>query len=524
MSPAPQNTIQCQQSFWKTTWPRIIRTIFKLLPWVTLNALLVGGGLWAAYIFLPSRPFNNKEISRLKSLAEQQSNATANLGNPPQGQLSADEVKKLKSLAANPATPIEQFTPADAQALKGLAQNSTEIMRNKLDAEEMGKFKEDVKGYLEWIIAIAGIFTIAQTIAAGFVAQSFTSQAERDIAQLNDFKKEYRVLARAGQAQQVAFDVLKEALKDYLGEDWLVDRRGDFYAGMSVVKRQTILSADRYLGYDLLLYQGGEPDSELAVLRLEASKLRGLAIFYVSKYEHEQKLNSGQWQDLERAHHLLQSGIQINSSDFQLHNDLGVVLIKCADQCRQIGKPTLATEFQEKAKAEFQTSVCLQRKQQRAYFNLSRIACDEVRPTQWPTSSPTETAAFKIGLREAERLAKLAYEMPNWETKPNSAMKNEVSYNLACFRALSCFCDVKDATQGTPQWEIPHLQADPVIAGLEAIAGPNNDQGTILKRYVENDFINSKGDLNGFIAHLSPADAGRMATLKDGLSAKAAQE
>ena len=80
-------------------------------------------------------------------------------------------------------------------------------MRNKLDAEEMGKFKEDVKGYLEWIIAIAGIFTIAQTIAAGFVAQSFTSQAERDIAQLNDFKKEYRVLARAGQAQQVAFDV-----------------------------------------------------------------------------------------------------------------------------------------------------------------------------------------------------------------------------------------------------------------------------------------------------------------------------
>jgi len=521
MSPAPQNTIQCRQSFWKTRWPKVIRVFFKMLPWMTLNLLVAGGGLWAAYIFLPSRPFNNEEVSRLRSLAGQPRDATVNAGNPTQGQLSADEVAKLKNLATNPATPAEQFTPADTQALKGLAQNSTEILRNKLDAEEMGKFKEDVKGYLEWIIAIAGIFTIAQTIAAGFVAQSFTSQAERDIAQLNDFKKEYRVLARAGQAQQVAFEVLKEALKDYLGEDWLVDRRGDFYAGMSVVKRQTILSADRYLGYDLLLYQGGEPDSESAVLRLEASKLRGLAIFYVSKYEHEQKLKSGQWQDMERAHHLLQSGIQINSSDFQLHNDLGVVLVKCADQCRQIEKADLAAEFLEKARAEFQSSVCLQRKQQRAYFNLSRIACDAARPPKWPASSVTEAAAFKEGLREAIRLATLAFDQPNWETKPNAAMKTEISYNLACFRALSIFCDVRDIAPGAPQWVIPTPQANAVIDGLTAIATPAT--GTILKRYVGNDF-DVKGDLYGFIAHLSTADVGRMAALKDGLSANAAHE
>ena len=79
----------------------------------------------------------------------------------------------------------------------------------------------------------------------------------------------------------------------------------------------------------------------------------------------------------------------------------------------------------------------------------------------------------------------------------------------------------RDIAPGAPQWVIPTPQANLVIDGLTAIATPAT--GTILKRYVDNDF-DVKGDLYGFIAHLSTADVGRMAALKDGLSANAVHE
>jgi hypothetical protein len=51
------------------------------------------------------------------------------------------------------------------------------------------KDKEDVKRYLEWVIAIAGVFAVAQTLAAGFAAQSFSADAEKRLETIGDVRK-----------------------------------------------------------------------------------------------------------------------------------------------------------------------------------------------------------------------------------------------------------------------------------------------------------------------------------------------
>jgi hypothetical protein len=154
------------------------------------------------------------------------------------------------------------------------------------------KDKEDIKRYLEWVIAVAGIFAVAQTVAAGFAAQSFTQQAQRDLKEIEEWKKKYANLSDLDDKQNRALEGLREAYRRLKGEapakggaqaaelvDWL-DWRRKLYGSMEVLKRQELLSIDRYLGFDLKLN------------RFQANIIRMLANFYVSKYEHEEELKS----------------------------------------------------------------------------------------------------------------------------------------------------------------------------------------------------------------------------------------
>jgi len=521
-------------------WRNAVRFFFEYLPLAAL-IMLVAIVIRAAYHQPASNQFTSEEVSRLRKMAEQPRPSDAIPPAPAAKQLSPEEVEKLRSQAQPATTPTEQFTPADAQALKGLAanskqldrlaDNSNDLLSKKLDAEDIARLKEDVQRYLEWVIAIAGIFAIAQTLAAGFAAQSFTRQADRDLAELKElendfsskaknaiselekFKEKYSVLARAGQAQLETFNILSK----FFPEDKWVDWRTGFYGEMLVTERQAILSADRYLGYDLLLMQGTDPDPGTGLLHLEHRKLRGLANFYTSKFEHENKLQSGQWQDLERAHHLLEFWLFSHPMDFQLQNDLAVVLVRCADYCLSVKKFDLEAEFREKARVRFDNSARLHPEQQRAYFNLSRIALDSKKPRNWPSSPASDE--FRRGLSEAEKLAVKALALSNWEFEPDAKMRTEIEYNLACFRAISYYCDFRQNPSANPGDTNFTQRAGVVIDALEKIAGPQ--KGTILKRYVDADFDTDGGDLRGFRNHIQPADRDRLDKIRTGLSAHA---
>lgn len=484
----------------------VLRFFAEKLPWATL-ILLIAITLRAAFILLPSRPtLTNDEIARLKALAAQPS------GNPPAGtpataqppdQLSSDEVRSLKSLVGQ------------SKSLDNMANASKEsLATTKANAEEAEKIKEDVKGFLEWVIAIAGIFTIAQTIAAGFTAQSFTRQAERDIQELDKFKSDYGVIAVAGQAQKQAFDTLKELFKDGKWPDW----RTKLYSTLDVVKRQSVLSADRYLGFDLLLLQGSAAALGKDAGEQQRATLRGLANFYASKFEFESQLKSAQWQDLERAHHLLQSWLNSHAGDPAIHNDLGLVLCNCANHCRDIKDLKQALEFRIQARAEFDASARLLPRQQRAYYNLAIIAADLHKPADWPNTPAT--AEFKEGLRQAVELCRQALNEKLWEATPNRSMETEIRYNLACFLALELYCNVPPQTTPMPP-VIASSAAEPVFAELAIVSQP--ERGTILKRYVEADF-KPEGDLGLLNRHLNSADQARLQAMKTGLSANAPSE
>jgi hypothetical protein len=506
------------------TWGRhAIRLIFLFLPLAAL-ILLVAVVIRAIY-YPPSPQFTADEIVQLKKLVSPSKPAT-NLA-----QDSADKTAKQGG-----------FTPDEEQRLKDLAAGSKELLDKKLDAEEVDKFKEDTKRYLEWVIAIAGIFSIVQTIAAAFVAQSFTSQAERDLAELDktgqtfDTKakestnkldetiKKIPEIARAAEAQLKAFGMLEERLVAYFGEDMILDRKGKFYETTHVGVRQLILSADRYLGYDLQsegLRMGQDPSQTTK----ESRKFRGLANFYTSKFEFEKKLLSGQWQDLERARHLLEFWLGGCPSDFQVRNDLGTVLSKCATHCQKVGDSTeLKTEFRQKARTEFIESSKWHKEQQRAYLNLGTIAYEITKPKQWPYYTSSECETFKDGLREAQTYARTALKHPNWETRPNGPMRAEILYNMACWRALFCTLSLRDNDGGDPG-ETVSKHANSVLGPLKEAAKiiEAAKKSTILKSYVDEDF-KTTGDFGRFREWLPYTFRTELDDLRGLLSAYADQE
>lgn len=500
-----------QQDRWKPPSPWVLalhkwaRFFAAKLPWTAL-VLVVALTLWAAFVLLPTRPaLTSDEIQKLKQLA---ASSGAAKEQPQSGDdkekatLTPDEVQALKGLAK------------ESKSLDNLAGSSKDIIAGKGYVEQVEKSKEDVKGFLEWVIGIAGFFTIAQAVAAGFAAQSFTGQAERDIEELDNFKKDYGVIAVAGQAQMRAFDTLKELFIDGSWPDW----RTKLYSTMDQVKRQSVLSADRYLGFDLLL-EGRGREISADISGQQRSTLRGLANFYASKFEHEKKLRSAQWQDLERAHHLLQSWINSHPSDFAVHNDLGMVFCNCANYCREIKDHDREKSFRRCARVEFDTSLFLKPDQQRAYFNLSFVASDMDKPVDWPASGPT--APFEEGLKLAVEMLRRGLQHRFWEIKANVPMETEFHYNLACLLALQCYCAVCQSPPATPKGEISSSTAKDVFTELDRVAA--SDRGTILKRYVDSDYKDG-GDLWLLNSRLDSAGQLRLAHLQDALSANAPKE
>jgi len=398
-----------------------------------------------------------------------------------------------------------------------------------LDAETAGKLKDDVEHYLEWVIGIAGIFVIAQTVAAGFAAQSFSDQFKESIGRadksvqatvaeartnfsqvekelrakldettlkLEEFRRKYEDLVVAEDKRRGALGDLidnyvrapgasgaaaSEGHADILveGLDW----RDGLYAAMENSPRQRLLSIERYLGYDLKLdiSDGNTP-----------SVLRVLANFYVSKFEYEKRFGSAHIGDLERAQYLLQLWVEQRPTQFEIRNDLGLVFSRLskyfAEQARASGVSTANKEAAEcfekwyrmRAKDEFHFSLGYCRDQQRAPYNLAVIAKEH-----------------EGNLPLAIEYLETARHVPVWEHRPNESMLAIMLYNLACYRALDCVA----------RNDLSPVQIDAVVGLLRDCA----KYQCIPAAVVTADF-NSNGDFYEFCKQVGESgEAGRNA-------------
>jgi hypothetical protein len=339
----------------------------------------------------------------------------------------ADAAPDQSTLPKTGGQPSPQLTPEQVQILT----------KQALDAQSADKLKEEVKGYLEWLIAIAGVFSVVGTIAAGFTAQAFTDQAEKSVGQadkkfqalmqssrgkLKKFKKKYGELVVAEDTRKKALDSLKEHKDSVVGSDGGFEwRGGKFYALMESSKRQRLLSSERYLGYDLKLNIDDKVNTPLF--------LRLLANFYVAKFEYENGFNSGNIGDLERAEYLLKLWTRPYPDQFEMRNDLGLIYTRFYAFFRALEAAASVAATQQKAKAEatkyldsarteFTESRRTQPRQQRAQYNLAFISGEEG------------------NLQQAIDFLKEGSGNTNWEQKPNEENAGQLNYNLACNMAL----------------------------------------------------------------------------------------
>jgi len=328
--------------------------------------------------------------------------------------------------------PAAQLTPEQVQILT----------KQALDAQSAEKLKEEVKGYLEWLIAIAGIFSIVGTIAAGFTAQAFTDQAEKSVEhaekkfqglmqssrnQLKRFRRKYGELVVAEDTRRKALESLKEHKDSVVGADGGFEwRGGKFYALMDSSKRQRLLSSERYLGYDLKLNIDDKDNTPLY--------LRLLANFYVAKFEYENGFRSGHIGDLERAEYLLKLWTRQYPDQFEMRNDLGLIYTRFYAFFKALEAAATAEITQQKAAAEAKKYLYLARdeftdsrrtrpNQQRAQYNLAFVSGEEG------------------NLEKAIEFLKEGVGNSNWEQKPNAENAGQLNYNLACCMALKIMED-----------------------------------------------------------------------------------
>jgi hypothetical protein len=289
-----------------------------------------------------------------------------------------------------------------------------------LTAAELKDRIDELKWILGLIVTTAGLFTVAQSVAAGFTARSFTEQAEKSLAEARARFKVLGVLEEAREQAAANLTGLQETLASHpsahgvnKGFNW----QRSFYQSMPLQARQALLSVDRVLPYELV---GRDDPSEIY-----AANLRRLALFYWAKFIYERNQRAASLGDLERSQYLIDLAIGRIGRAFYLLNDMGNILFEHY-RAHSKSRPASPTSFDraesqrivESARRSFEESIRLQKRQLRAHFNLALL----------------EAAANKAYRKAIDHLQEgLRYE--DWEAGPVDEYRCNALYNLACYYA-----------------------------------------------------------------------------------------
>jgi hypothetical protein len=318
-----------------------------------------------------------------------------------------------------------------------------------LTAAELKDRVDELKWILTLIVTTAGLFTVAQGIAAGFNAQNFTKQAESTLSELEkkaqDFssqagervdelkkfegevKARFPIYPQMAELWSNAFANLTANLQSDSpvqnpdeGFHW---KRG-FYEKLHLTIRQELISAEQIVPYEI----AGKNDPD-AVYVL---KLRRLGRFYWSKFIYESSRASGTLVDLEHAEYLLELATRRVGKAFYLLNDLGNIYIEHFRARSRASPASERSEMDEKelkkildrARTYFEDSIAARKEQLRAYFDLAYIEADLS-----GAPAPYEN------LRKAVDHLRKGIRYPNWEHEPVAEFRCQAVYNLACFYA-----------------------------------------------------------------------------------------
>jgi hypothetical protein len=362
------------------------------------------------------------------------------------------------------------------------------------DQNDALKAKEDdLKWILGLIVTIAGLFTIAQGVAAWFNAQNFTQQAEKLLA---DVKSRFSVFATLQERREDAF-VKLNSLEQFLalsspvknadeGFDW----RRRVYEKLPLKLRRELLTAEQMFPYEATC-QNDPAD-------VSARNLRRLALFYWSKFIYERDWGAGHLLDLEHAEYLLDLAMRRIGSVFYLLNDMGniqIELYKLYSGSRPPVQTTLdraaSLRILARARQCFSDSVAVERRQLRAYHNLAFIEAELDPGTD-----------EKSRLRKAIDLLRDGLRYPNWERTPVKEHVCTAHYNLACYYARLSAWD-----RGAVEACVAVLRK----AAKEALVPPLD---------VERDFNTENGDFYGLLQKATPTTVALMRKLEHELPRK----
>lgn len=304
-----------------------------------------------------------------------------------------------------------------------------------LSAAELKDRIDELKWILGLIVTAAGLFTLAQGVAAGFAAQSFTKQAEDTLARLkeheasirtrfeemaNEVKARYPVFADTEERRAEAYENLTRMLaatSSVNDPDEGFDWRRFGYGTKSLAERQEILSFERLVPYEIA--------SQHEPKEVFVRQVRHLARFYWSKFVHEQGCGFGYFGDLERAEYLLNLTKRKVGSKVYLYNDLGNVRLE-AFRARVAAlrplqsDPSVQREIEDGLRGAveaFEESIRLNPNQLRAYYNLAVLHADHL-----PGSLPKAIQFLEMGVKHL-----------NWESKPVPAFTCTAWFNIGCY-------------------------------------------------------------------------------------------
>jgi hypothetical protein len=274
---------------------------------------------------------------------------------------------------------------------------------------------------LRWMLTIIGslaaFFAIAQSAAAYFSAQSYTKSADEAIDRIQNqeasVRARYPLFEEVERARDEAYTALRRDLKhvskveddtaaDPLEALVFIDR---FYSGMPIEKRQNLLSVESFASIDLARNRISDEEYSNDLVRL--------AVFYESKFVYEDRLKRGNIADLERAETYLRLAFQNVSSNFTILNELGHLYIIFH---RTFGSSVV--DYLTKAEDEFNKSLNIEKKQQRAYYDLGVIK-----------------GKYRKDFRAAIGCLNEAKNLTNWQRVPVSYTSSFIFYNLGCYEA-----------------------------------------------------------------------------------------
>jgi hypothetical protein len=421
-------------------------------------------------------------------------------------------------LMQNPPPPPQRAltvpVPSTPQTESAALEKQLQMLKDESDA--LKAKEDDLKWILGLIITIAGLFTIAQGVAAWFNAQNFTQQAEKLLADaktrsdkaladanaeaertLADARAKFSVFALLQEQRDAALEKLN-SLEQILalsspvnspdeGFDW----RRLVYEKLPLKLRRELLTAEQVFSYEAT----GQNDPADVCAR----NLRRLALFYWSKFIHERDWDAGQLVDLEHAEYLLGLAMSRIGEVFYLLNDMGNIQIELY-KLYSGSRPPVQTALDRaalqrilaRARQSFSDSVGVQRRQIRAYHNLAYIEA-ELDPE----------GDEEKRLRKAIDLLREGLKYPNWERAPVKEHQCSAQYNLACYYAR--LSQLYDPPKG---WQRS------VVAACVAVLRKAAKGGLVPPLDVERDFNTKDGDFYALLGSATPDTVALMRRLE----------